>query len=104
MKNYYVSLFLVLMILFPIYIFYNALLQDCDAFSIGFDESEVNKNHECEVLVMLSTKEEGIEMRYSKMKVPRDRIVLIFRKVGPYLVPIFQKLGPYLVLNKDFHL
>ena len=40
---------------------------------------------------------------YSKMKVPRDRIVLIFRKVGPYLVPIFQKLGPYLVLNKDFH-
>ena len=39
---------------------------------------------------------------YSKMKVPRDRIVLIFRKVGPYLVPIFQKLGPYLVLNKDF--
>ena len=40
---------------------------------------------------------------YSKMKVARDRIVLIFRKVGPYLVPIFQKLGPYLVLNKDFH-
>ena len=40
---------------------------------------------------------------YSKTKVPRDRIVLIFRKVGPYLVPIFQKLGPYLVLNKDFH-
>ena len=30
------------------------LLQECDAFSIGFDESEMNKHHECEVMVMLS--------------------------------------------------
>ena len=40
---------------------------------------------------------------YSKMNVQRERIVLIFRKVAPYLVPVFQKLCPYLVLNKDFH-
>ena len=40
---------------------------------------------------------------YSKIKVPRVRIVLISGKGGPYLVPSFQKLGPYLVRNKDFH-
>ena len=39
-------------------------LQDCDGFSIGFDESEVNKEHECEVMVMLSMKETGIELRH----------------------------------------
>ena len=39
-------------------------LQECDAFSIGFDESEINKNHECEIMVMISMKETGIEMRH----------------------------------------
>ena len=33
-----------------------------------------------------------------------DRIVLIFRNVGPFLVLISQKCGPYLVLKKDFSL
>ena len=44
-----------------------------------------------------------IIMKLNLMKVPRDLIVLIFIKVGLYLVPILQKLGSYLVLNKGFH-
>ena len=39
-------------------------IQLCDGFSIGFDESEMNKNHECEVMVMVSMKETGIELRH----------------------------------------
>ena len=36
-------------------------LQECDGFSIGFDESEMNKVHECEIMVMVALKETGIE-------------------------------------------
>ena len=39
-------------------------LQEADGFSIGFDESEVNKLHECEVMVILSLKDKGIELRH----------------------------------------
>lgn len=39
-------------------------LQTCDAFSIGFDESEMNKVHEMEILVMIANKKEGIELRH----------------------------------------
>ena len=39
-------------------------LRKCDGFSIGFDESEVNKNHECKIMVMLSMPETGIEPRH----------------------------------------
>ena len=39
-------------------------MKDCDAFSIGFDESEINKHNECEVMVNTSDKEEGIELRH----------------------------------------
>ena len=39
-------------------------LQLCDGFSFGFDNSEMNKNHECEVMVMLSNKDTGIELRH----------------------------------------
>ena len=39
-------------------------LKHCDGFSIGFDESEMNKNHECEVMVMVSDKDTGIELRH----------------------------------------
>ena len=40
------------------------LLQDCDAFSAGIDESEVNKVTECEVLVKISNKDGGIQLRH----------------------------------------
>ena len=36
-------------------------LRECDAFSIGIDESEVNKRSELEITANLSTKENGIE-------------------------------------------
>ena len=39
-------------------------MQVSDGFSIGFDESEINKHHECEVMVMLSSKDNGIELRH----------------------------------------
>ena len=39
-------------------------LKVCDGFSIGFDESEVNKESECETMVILSLKETGIELRH----------------------------------------
>ena len=39
-------------------------LLSCDGFCIGFDESEMNKNHECEVMVMLSLADTGIELRH----------------------------------------
>ena len=39
-------------------------LQNCDGFSIGFDESEMNKITELEIIVILSTKGIGIEMRH----------------------------------------
>ena len=42
------------------------LLKSCDGFSIGFDESEINKNNECEVMVILSDKTVGIQLRHYK--------------------------------------
>ena len=42
------------------------LLKSCDGFSIGFDESEINKNHEFEVMVILSDKTVGIQLRHYK--------------------------------------
>ena len=39
-------------------------LRECDGFSIGFDESEMNKNHEFEVMVNLSMNDSGIELRH----------------------------------------
>ena len=39
-------------------------LRNCDGFSIGFDESEMNKITELEIIVILSTKGVGIEMRH----------------------------------------
>ena len=39
-------------------------IKDSDGFSVGFDESEINKHHECEVMVMLSSKDNGIELRH----------------------------------------
>ena len=42
------------------------LLKSCDGFSIGLDESEINKNHECEVMVILSDKTVGIQLRHYK--------------------------------------
>ena len=39
-------------------------LQICDGFSIGFDESEMNKVHELEILVVIANKETGIELRH----------------------------------------
>ena len=42
------------------------LLQTCDAFSVALDESEINKETECEVLVKLSHKEGGIQLRHYK--------------------------------------
>ena len=39
------------------------LLQTCDAFSIGFDESEVNKICELEILVKLTDRVGGIQLR-----------------------------------------
>ena len=41
-------------------------LQSCDGFSIGFDESEMNKVHELEILVVIATKESGLELRHYK--------------------------------------
>ena len=40
------------------------LIKACDASSIGFDESEVNKTSELEVIVKLSTKEGGVQLRH----------------------------------------
>ena len=39
-------------------------LQTCDGFSVGFDESEVNKLTELQVMVILAEKDHGIEMRH----------------------------------------
>ena len=41
-------------------------LHKCDAFSVGMDESTINKEHECEVMVKLSTKDNGIELVHYK--------------------------------------
>ena len=41
-------------------------LKSSDAFSIGFDESEINKNNECEVMINISDKDNGIELRHYK--------------------------------------
>ena len=38
--------------------------QKCDAFSVGFDESEVNKEHEFEIMMNLSMPVEGIRLRH----------------------------------------
>ena len=43
------------------------LLKECDAFSTGFDESEVNKTSEHEILVKLSHPVSGIELRHYRM-------------------------------------
>ena len=40
------------------------LLKECDAFSTGFDESEVNETSEHEILVKLSHPVSGIELRH----------------------------------------
>ena len=40
------------------------LLRDCDAFVIAFDECEVNKRSELEVMVKLSHKEHGLQLRH----------------------------------------
>ena len=37
---------------------------NCDGFSIGFDESEMNKNTVLEIILVLATKGVGIEMRH----------------------------------------
>ena len=42
-----------------------ALLKKCDAFCIGFDESEINKSSELEILVKLADSD-GIQMRHYK--------------------------------------
>ena len=39
-------------------------LQTCDGFSVGFDESEVNKLTELQVMVILAEKSNGIELRH----------------------------------------
>jgi hypothetical protein len=41
-------------------------LHNCDGFSVGFDESEINKEHECEVMVKIATKDVGIELCHYK--------------------------------------
>ena len=41
-----------------------SLLKKCDAFSIGFDESEINKTSQLEVLVKLSDKTNGIQLQH----------------------------------------
>ena len=41
-----------------------AMLGECDAFSIGFDESEVNKTHECEIMLNISMPLTGIQLRH----------------------------------------
>ena len=40
------------------------LLRKCDTFSIGFDESEINKTSQMEVLVKLAHPEYGIVLRH----------------------------------------
>ena len=40
------------------------LLKSCDGFSIGFDESEVNKTSELEILVQLSKSGNGVQLRH----------------------------------------
>ena len=40
------------------------LLKNCDCFSIGFDESEVNKTSEVEILVKVADKSTGIQLRH----------------------------------------
>ena len=42
------------------------LLKTCDSFSIGFDESEFNKTSELEILVKISHKDNGIQLRHYK--------------------------------------
>merc|ERR1711978_361400 len=39
-------------------------LQTCDGFSVGFDESEINKFTELQVMVILAEKSNGIELRH----------------------------------------
>ena len=41
-----------------------SILQKCDAFSVGFDESEINKTSELEIIVKASDKEDGILLRH----------------------------------------
>ena len=40
------------------------LLCNCDGFSVGFDESEVNKKSQLEIMVKVATKGNGIELRH----------------------------------------
>ena len=40
------------------------LLRTCDAFSIGFDETEINKTSQLEILVKLAHKDHGIVLRH----------------------------------------
>ena len=41
-------------------------LRNCDAFSVAFDESEVNKKSEMAVIVKFSNEESGLDARYYK--------------------------------------
>ena len=41
-----------------------ALLQNCYAFSVGFDESEINKTSEMEIMVRIASNENKIELRH----------------------------------------
>ena len=41
-------------------------LRDCDAFSVAFDESEINKKSEMAMTVKIASKESGLEARYYK--------------------------------------
>ena len=40
------------------------LLRECDGFSVGFDESEVKKTSELEILVKVATKEGSVQPRH----------------------------------------
>ena len=39
------------------------MMQNCDAFSVGFDESEINKTSELEILVRISSPS-GLKLRH----------------------------------------
>ena len=39
------------------------LLKQCDAFSVALDESEINKESECEILLKIAHKNTGVHLR-----------------------------------------
>ena len=42
------------------------LLKECDAFSVSLDESEINKESECEVLLRIAHPESGVHLHHYK--------------------------------------